>query len=454
MIELIKKTLRDSAAARWTALVIVSFTMMWGYFLTDAMSPLMTMLQTEMGWTSTDFGIFNWSYMWFNVFCLMLIFGGIILDKLGVRITGLASCIFMVIGAATKYYAVQYIEPCEGSVFGLHTQVFVACIGYALFAVGTENCGITVSKIIVKWFEGKEMALAMGVQVAVARLGTMFAMIVSPFLASHFSMSTPLLVALIMLVIGLLAYIMYCVMDSRLDKQLDEQKHKLAEDDEAFKVKDLKYIITNKGFWLLALLCLSFYSAVFPFMKYAASLMENKYGVDPELAGIIPSLLPFGNLIMTPLFGGIYDRIGKGATLMIIGSALLIAVHVLFALPIFEHWVVAIVIVIMLGVAFSLVPSAMWPSVPKVIPQKLIGSAYSLIFWIQNIGLGGVPLLIGWVLDQYCKTEVVGGIQKYDYTLPMCIFSLFGVIAIVLAFMLKKEDARKGYGLEKANIEK
>lgn len=452
MTEIIKKTLRDSSAARWTALIIVSFTMMWGYFLTDAMSPLMTMLQKEMGWTSTDFGIFNWSYMWFNVFCFMLIFGGIILDKLGVRITGLASCAFMVVGAATKYYAVEYITPGVGSMFGLHTQVLVACIGYALFAVGTENCGITVSKVIVKWFEGKEMALAMGVQVAVARLGTMFAMIISPVLAKHYSMSTPLFMALIMLVIGLLAYVMYCVMDRRLDNQLAEEKSGESQDEDVFKISDLKYIVTNKGFWLLALLCLTFYSAVFPFMKYAASLMENKYGVDPEWAGIIPSLLPLGNLIMTPLFGSIYDRVGKGATLMIIGSALLIVVHVLFALPIFEHWIFAMVIVIMLGVAFSLVPSAMWPSVPKVIPQKLIGSAYSLIFWIQNIGLGGVPLLIGWVLDHYCKTEVVGGIQKYDYTLPMCIFVMFGVLAIVLAFMLKKEDARKGYGLESGNI--
>jgi MFS family permease len=199
-----------------------------------------------------------------------------------------------------------------------------------------------------------------------------------------------------------------------------------------------------------------FYSAVFPFMKYAASLMENKYGVSTTLAGLIPSLIPFGNLIMTPLFGGIYDKKGKGATIMIIGSLLLILVHVLFALPLLNYWWFAAFIMVILGIAFSLVPSAMWPSVPKIIPQKLVGSAYALIFWVQNIGLGFVPLLIGGILDKYCKvgTRLVEGaeVTQYNYTLPMVIFALFGVVALLLAMRLKAVDKKEGYGLEEPNI--
>ncbi len=458
-MEQIQKTLRDSKAARWTALIIVSFTMMWGYFLTDAMSPLMDMLgisieQGGMGWSADDFGNFNWAYMWFNVFFLMLIFGGIILDKFGVRLTGLASCAFMVIGAGIKYYAVEFIAPGGPAVLmGLNQQVLTACLGYAIFAVGTENCGITVSKVIVRWFTGYETALAMGVQVAVARLGTALALAVSPTIAKNFSMSAPLLLAFVLLVVGFLAYMVFCVMDRKLDKQ---EQAEAAGDDDSFKVADLKYIVGSKGFWLIALLCLCFYSAVFPFMKYATSLMINKYGVDSELAGLLPALIPFGNLIMTPIFGGIYDRKGKGATIMIIGSVLLILVHVLFALPLLNYWWFAAFIMVLLGIAFSLVPSAMWPSMPKIVPMKLLGSAYAVTFWIQNFGLGGVPLLIGKVLTNYCidGTVVRDGVEyvQYDYTIPMCIFACFGIVALVLAFLLKQEDKKKGYGLELPNV--
>lgn len=431
--------------------------MMWGYFLTDAISPLMTMLEDQMQWTSSEFGIFNWSYCWFNVFLFMLIFGGIILDKLGVRITGIMSCLLMISGAFIKYYAVEYISPGPeaGLILGLRAQVFTASLGFAIFAVGTETCGITVSKVITKWFTGRALALAMGIQVAVARLGTALALVLSPVIVRHFSMSSPLLFSALLLCIGLLAYLVFCTMDRRFD---EEKASISTEPEEAFKVRDLKLIVTNRGFWLIALLCLMFYSAVFPFMKYATSLMENKYSVDGELAGIIPSLIPFGNLIMTPLFGGIYDKKGKGATIMIIGSVLLILVHILFALPILNYWWFAALVMVLLGIAFSLVPSAMWPSVPKIIPQKLVGSAYALIFWVQNIGLGFVPLLIGWILNKYCivGTRLVDGneVNLYDYTLPMFIFAMFGIIALILAFFLKAEDKKKNYGLESPNIRK
>ena len=480
MTEKIQNTLRDSKAARWVALVIVSFTMMWGYFLTDAMSPLMDMLgisidQGGMGWSAGDFGWFNFAYSLFNVYCLMLLFGGIILDKFGVRLTGLVSCFFMVLGAGIKYYSVEFIAPGGEPVLDipliglcLNKQVLVACLGYAFFGVGCENCGITVSKVLAKWFEGYELALAMGVQVAVARLGTGFAFLISPGLAKSFSMSTPLFASFILLVIGLLAYMVFCVMDTRLDKQLP---HATAESDDSenFKISDLKYILNNKGFWLIATLCLCFYSAVFPFMKYATSLMINKYDVNQvvefdlfgshfiqPLAGLLVMLIPFGNLIMTPVFGSIYDKHGKGATIMMIGSVLLIIVHVLFALPLFNFWWFAAADMVLLGIAFSLVPSAMWPSVPKIIPLKLLGSAYALIFLIQNIGLGLVPLGIGKVLENLCITGTVvrdgAEVIQYDYTLPMCIFAVFGVIALILAYLLKAEDKKKGYGLEKANI--
>ncbi len=455
--EVIKKRLSESTSARWIALLIVSFTMMWGYFLTDAISPLMTMLEDQMQWTSSEFGIFNWSYCWFNVFLFMLIFGGIILDKLGVRITGIMSCLLMITGAFIKYYAVEYISPGPeaGLILGLRAQVFTASLGFAIFAVGTETCGITVSKVITKWFTGRALALAMGIQVAVARLGTALALVLSPVIVRHFSMSSPLLFSALLLCIGLLAYLVFCTMDRRFD---EEKASISTEPEDVFKIRDLKLIVTSRGFWLIALLCLMFYSAVFPFMKYATSLMENKYSVDGELAGIIPSLIPFGNLIMTPLFGGIYDKKGKGATIMIIGSVLLILVHILFALPILNYWWFAALVMVLLGIAFSLVPSAMWPSVPKIIPQKLVGSAYALIFWVQNIGLGFVPLLIGWILNKYCivGTRLVDGneVNLYDYTLPMFIFAMFGIIALILAFFLKAEDKKKNYGLESPNIRK
>ena len=463
MTTALKQTLRDSWVARWTALIIVSFTMMWGYFLTDAMSPLMDMLgisveQGGMGWSASDFGNFNWAYMWFNVFFFALLFGGIILDKIGVRLTGVVTCLFMVAGAGIKYYAIEYIQPGGEAIFlGLNKQVLVACLGYAVFAVGTENCGITVTKVIARWFRGYETALAMGIQVAVARLGTALALAVSPILAKNFEVSTPLLMAWVLLVIGLLAYLVFCVMDSRLDKQEGAFVADDA-DDETFKIGDLTIILKSKGFWLIALLCLCFYSAVFPFLKYATSLMINKYNVDPTLAGFLPSILPFGNLLMTPIFGGIYDKYGKGATIMVIGSVLLIIVHLLFAMPMLNYWWFAALIMVLLGVAFSLVPSAMWPSVPKIIPLRLLGSAYALIFWVQNIGLGSVPLLIGNVLSEYCIVGTVvrdgNEVIQYDYTLPMLIFAVFGVVALGLALWLKAEDSKKGYGLEKPNIVK
>lgn len=456
MTDLIRKSLRDSKTARWAALGIVSLTMFCGYWFADVMSPLKPMLESQLGWTSTDYGTFTSAYGWFNVFFLMLILGGIILDKIGVRLTGLGSAGIMVLGAGLKYYAISTTFPEGATILGLKMQVALASIGFAIFGVGIEISGITVTKIIVKWFKGYELALAMGLQVAVARIGTLMALASPVPIAKYFgSISSPLLVCLILLTIGFLSYFGYIAMDKKLDaSEVDHVK----EEEESFQVKDIFSIMSNKGFWLIAILCVLFYSAVFPFIKYAADLMVNKYGLEPEVAGLIPSLLPLGTLFLTPLFGGIYDKLGKGATMMIIGSAMLIVIHGLFSIPIIDSWIFATVLVILLGIALSLVPSAMWPSVPKIIPERQLGTAYSVIFWIQNWGLMGVPFLIGRVLDKYCISgeKVVDGvtIKSYDYTIPMLIFTSFGVMALVVALMLKREDRIKGYGLELPNIKK
>lgn len=503
MTEKIRKTLRDSKAARWTALVIVSFTMMMAYFFTDVMGPLEAPLTTNgklvyfedgtylaadslmkitdiasedeiavgntytatfqneegitaikemtvsstidgLGWSNSDYGIFSGAYGYINVFLFMLFFGGLILDKMGVRFTGIMSTGLMFVGAAIKWYAVD--NGFTGEMFGLPTQVVVACLGFAIYGMGAEIAGITVTKVIAKWFVGHEMALAMGLQVALARVGTACALFFAlPIAQSAGDVSAPVMFGASALCIGLLSYIVYCVMDKKLDKSIAGEDI-AAESEEQFKFSDLKVIFCNQGFWLITFLCLIFYAAVFPFLKFATNLMIIKYGVSPSIAGMIPGLLPFGTMLLTPLFGSLYDKMGKGATLMIIGSVLLTIVHLLFAMPLLNVWWFAVIIMILLGIAFSLVPSAMWPSVPKIIPMKQLGSAYAIIFYIQNIGLSMVPVLIGNAIAANTSNGTT------DYTIPMSIFALFGAMAVVIAVLLKITDKRKGYGLEEANI--
>lgn len=451
----IQKKLSDSPSARWTALAIVSFTMMCGYFITDVMSSLEVMLTTPaaqggLGWSSSEYGFFSGSYGYINVFLLMLFFGGIILDKCGIRFTGIMSCALMLGGALIKWYALAS-DFGTATFMGYHMQVIVASLGFAIFGMGAEITGITVSKVIIKWFTGHEVALAMGLQVAMARLGTAAALGCSlPMARAVGSVSFPVLFGAICLCVGLLAYLVYCVMDKKLDQSVEAVEENK---EEGFQLKDLKLIFTNRGFWLITLLCLMFYAGVFPFLKFATKLMIAKYHVEPGLAGLIPAMLPFGTILLTPVFGSLYDRIGRGATLMLIGSIMLTIVHLLFAMPVLNVWWFAIIVMIVLGIAFSLVPSAMWPSVPKIIPMKQLGSAYAIIFYIQNIGLSMVPLLIGWVIETYSTSTTPQGIT-YDYTVPMLIFAAFGAVAIGIAIMLKKEDAQKGYGLEESNIKK
>ena len=458
-METVTNTLRDSKVARWTALAVVSFTMLCGYYLTDVMAPLKPMLEKELLWNSTEYGFFTSAYGWFNVFLLMLILGGIILDKKGVRFTGKMATITMVAGTAVKFWAISTHSLDGLHIIGMKAQVVIAALGYAIFGVGVEVAGITVSKIIVKWFKGKEMALAMGLEMASARVGTGLALFASYPLAIWLGgVSKPIFLGLILLCIGMISFFLYTIQDNRLDKSVaaEAANSGTIDDEESFKMVDIWFIIKNKGWWFIAILCVLFYSAVFPFLKYASDLMVNKFNVNPLVAGSIPALLPFGTILLTPLFGNLYDRKGKGASIMIIGAILLIAVHALFSVPFLNFKPVAIALIIVLGIGFSLVPSAMWPSVPKIIPEKQLGTAYALIFWVQNWGLMGVPALIGWVLDKYCitGTRLVDGVSipTYNYTLPMIIFTCFGLLALLFAFLLKAEDKKKGYGLQLPNI--
>ncbi len=458
-METIRRTLRDSKTARWSALAIISFTMLCGYYLTDVMAPLKPLLEKELLWNSAEYGFFTSAYGWFNVFLLMLIFGGIILDKMGVRFTGKMATIIMVVGTAIKFWAIS-THSLDGVQFlGMKLQVILAGLGYATFGVGVEVAGITVSKIIVKWFKGKEMALAMGLEMATARIGTTLAMATSvPLARALHGVSKPILVCLIMLIIGMIAFFLYTIMDRRLEKSVADAGTNGLEDEESFKVKDILIIVRSRGWWYIAILCVLFYSGVFPFLKYATDLMVNKFHVSEDLAGNIPALLPLGTILLTPLFGSLYDRKGKGASIMILGSILLILVHTMFSIPFLTSTPLAIVLIMVLGVAFSLVPSAMWPSVPKIIPEKQLGTAYGMIFLVQNVGLMLVPLLIGWILNRFCitGTRLLDGVEvsNYNYTIPMIVFTCFGILAFIFALLLKADDKKKGYGLQLPNIKK
>ncbi len=403
MTEYIRKSLRDSTVARWTALVLASFSIFGAYYFNYALSALKPMLESILGWNSEDFGTYTSAYAWFNVFLFMLIISGFVLDKLGIRKTGLGATLVMFIGTAINYWAVSHHFPDNAVVHlpllgDMKTQVLWSSFGFAIFGVGTEATGITISKAVVRWFKGKEMATAMGMQMAIARLGTLLALAISLPLAKKFTVTAPILFALIVMLIGVVSFISFSLMDIKLDKSEVNLNNDKSEEEE-FKIRDIVFIVSNRGFWFIAILCVLFYSAVFPFLFYATDLMINKYNVSPYLAGGIPALLPFGTIILTPVFGGIYDKFGKGATIMIIGSLILVFVHGVLAIPSIRIWWVAATMVIILGIGFSLVPSAMWPSVPKIIPEKRLGTAYAVIFWIQNIGLLFVPLLLGFVLN-------------------------------------------------------
>ena len=452
----IRDNLNDSPFARWTVLFIVATAMMMGYFVNDVMSPLETLLemprsQGGLGWTPSDYGFFSGAGSFINVFLLMLFFSGLILDKMGIRFTGTLACSLMVIGTLIKLYAVTTdFGSTDVTFFNTHLPASAAwaSFGFAIFGVGYEMTGITVSKAIVRWFTGHELALAMGLQLAMARFGTAAALSISAPIARHYTLSTPLLVALAFLIIGLLAFLVFCVMDRRLDQftvdSLSSCDPSVAsgKDSDEFRWSDIGITLRNPGFWLITLFCVLFYSAVSPFLKFSTKLMVMKYGVDPDVAGFFSSIAPFGTILMTPLFGLIYDRYGKGVTLVITGALMLTAVHFGFSLPMHSS-TVAITLMVILSVGFSLAPAALWPCVPKIIPLKCLGTACSMIFFIQNFGRAIIPMFVG----KANETDPT-------YETSMLIFGFTALGAALTAMAMWYVDRRQGYGLQLPNIRK
>ena len=533
-----EKTLRDSAAMRWTALLLLALAMFCAYIFMDILSPIKDLMQETRGWDSTAFGTMQDSEVFLNVFVFFLIFAGIILDKMGVRFTAVLSGAVMLVGAIIKWYAVSeafmgtglenwfnthlnYIPVFEElgvSPFyeGMPASAKLAACGFMIFGCGCEMAGITVSRGIVKWFKGREMALAMGSEMALARLGVATCMIFSPFFAKlggHVSVTRSVAFGVVLMCIALMMTIVYFFMDKKLDAQTGEAEEK----DDPFKVSDIGKILTDSGFWIVALLCVLYYSAIFPFQKYAVNMLQcNLTLVEPSadsywasssvtiqqyiimlivaatgfmsnfqktkfrqylLLGIsvlalitycymgymrqsaesIFAVFPLLAVLITPILGSYVDHKGKAASMLVLGSLLLIACHLTFAfvLPAFKGNAVggvaiAYATILVLGASFSLVPASLWPSVPKLVDAKVIGSAYALIFWIQNIGLWLFPLLIGKVLDK--TNPGVTDPTQFDYTAPLVMLACLGVAALLLGLLLKVVDKKKGLGLEEPNI--
>ena len=455
MVEKLQKTLRDSMVARWTVLVLVASMMFFAYMFVDILSPLASLLNDTLAWDQGVFGTYAAGEYLLNVFGFLII-AGIILDKMGVRFTGLLSASLMVIGAAIKYWGISWAD--ANTVEWLNAwwpsmpgSAKLAMFGFMIFGCGCEMAGTTVSKILAKWFKGKEMALAMGLEMAIARLGVFAAMWLSPMISEKFavdgtnSVVAPLLFASLLLVVGLLNFFVFTVMDKTLDRQeLNDQmvNDQMVNDADEFHVSDLKQIFTSKMFWIVALLCVLYYSAIFPFQRFATNFLEETLQIsNAEAAGLF-KWFPILAMVLTPFLGAFIDYKGKGASMMLLGAVIMIACHCVFAfvLPAYPSKTLALVTILVLGVSFSLVPASMWPSVPKIIDEKVLGSAYCLIFWVQNIGLCLVPLLIG-------KLRVATD----GYLVPMIVFASFGVLAFLLSLALKVEDKKKNYGLELPN---
>lgn len=456
---------------RWIALVLLASAMFFAYIFVDVLSPLQGLLQTQRGWDPDAYGHFAGSEPFLNVFVFFLIFAGIILDKMGVRFTAVLSGVVMVLGAAINWYAVtDLFDASSVKTFmdntlnlpqawwnvtpwydGMPASAKLSAIGFMIFGCGAEMAGITVSRGIVKWFTGHEMALAMGIEMAIARIGVAVVMLGSPFLASinPISVSRPVAASLLLVCIGLICFISYGFMDKKLDAQGAEE-----EKDDPFKVSDIGKILSLRMFWVVALLCVLYYSAIFPFQKYAINMLQCNLHFTAEQAGQVFFMFPLGAAAVTPFLGNFLDRKGKGASMLILGAVLMIVCHLIFAfvVPTTQSVIITLAAIIVLGISFSLVPAALWPSVPKLIDGKLLGSAYALIFWIQNIGLYAFPMIIGSVLK--ASNPGVTDPLKYNYTVPMVVFASLGVAALFLGLYLKAIDRKGGYGLEEPNIKK
>lgn len=455
MTKALQSTLRDSAIARWTVLVLVASMMFFAYLFMDVMSPLKSLVESTKGWTSGNYGTYAAAEYILCVFGFLML-AGIILDKLGARFTGLLSASLMVIGAGVKFIAMSdwfdanNVEWLNSWWIAMPGSAKMAAFGFMIFGCGCEMAGTTVSKILAKWFKGKEMALAMGLEMAIARLGVFAAMWIVPIISERFAVNgidsivMPIAFCACLLIIGLLNFFVFTVMDTKFDKQLVAigESTEMKDPEDEFHVSDLGIIFRSKMFWIVALLCVLYYSAIFPFQKFAPNFLEVTLNVENDIAARLFSFFPILAMVLTPFLGAFLDFRGKGASMLMIGAVIMVACHLGFAflLPLFPYKWLAVTLVAVLGVSFSLVPAALWPSVPKIIDEKILGSAYCLIFWVQNIGLCFVPMLIG-----HLHTTTGG------YQVPMIVFSCFGVLAFFFSILLKKEDQKKGYGLELPN---
>ena len=469
MTQEIQKKLNDSKALRWTALTLVASMMFFGYMFVDVMSPLQSLIEQERGWSPDVFGTYAAGEYILNVFGFLIV-AGIILDKCGIRFTGELSASMMFIGACIKFYAIS--DAFTGTALAawldswwisMPASAKLASFGFMIFGCGCEMAGTTVSKAIAKWFKGKEMALAMGLEMAIARVGVFAIFSISPIIAEKMgSVAAPVGFCTALLFIGLITFTVFTFMDRKLDKQLGVGADGSGEEEE-FKASDLKNILTSRIFWIVALLCVLYYSAIFPFQRYGANMLQcNLDGISPSDASNIFRWFPIGAAVITPFLGSFLDHKGKGATMLIWGAVLLIACHLIFAfvLPSTHSYLIAYSTIVLLGISFALDPAALWPSVPKIIDEKVLGSAYCLIFWVQNFGLCFVPMLIGSVLAQANANNPAVIAAKaqgaefipYDYTIPLVIFACFGVAALLLAFYLKIIDRKHSFGLEQPNI--
>jgi MFS family permease len=446
-MEQVKKALNDSAALRWSVLILTGFILSVNYYFYDAFSTLKDLLMREFGYSNTDYGLFVSFYSIPNTFLLMAVIGGIILDKLGIRKTGFMFVFFMAFGAVLTAYGASDYYRNDGPGYalmqsflpGYSPELKMMLLGRFFYGLGAETSIVVVSKILVKWFKGKDLALAFGLKVGFGRLGTFAALQLSPVLAEDGAqLTTAIWFAAVLVLAGLLAFIVYMLLDIKLDKQIQQEKKKEAP--KKFKLGDVRDLITNPAYLFIALLCLTFYSAVFPFNAFAPDLLYHKFGMSYELSGRITSLMPLGTMIFTPLFGFLIDRYGKAATAMIYGSLTLLIVHLTFTFT----TVTPSIPMVMLGVAFSLVPAAMWPSMVKLVDEREIGTAYGLMYSIQNLGLWGFPILAGYILDR----SNPGNPETLDYTATMLMFVGLSFLGVVFALMLRRQDRKGGYGID------
>lgn len=456
---MLKKSLRDSNIIRWSVLLIISLTMAANYFFYDILSPLQSLLRDHLGFNNSQYGFLVSAYSFSNVFLLMAVIGGVILDKIGIRRTGFMFIAFMVVGSFLTAYGSSDIFNSGGPGFRFFSSFMksyspalkMMTFGFFLFGLGAETSIVVISKIVVKWFKGKELAFALGLNIAIARSGTAMAFFFSRPLASQDPWNWPIWLGAMTLGIGLLTFMIYMIADIRIDKQISDKTMMTHKDE--FRISDIIKIIRIPSFIYITLLCVTFYSAVFPFLKYATDMLENKFGFTGELSGMITSILPLGTIIFTPLFGLFTDYRGRSASVMILGSVLLIVAHFTFTFTSITPYIPMFI----LGIAVSLVPAAMWPSVAKIIDTSKIGTAYGIMFSIQNLGLWAFPILMGFILDRSNRgitpQMVADKLAVYNYTYTILLLVFLGLLGVIFAVLLKIEDKKAGYGLELPNKE-